>query len=285
MTVTQPAVSMAVAALEKGLGEPLFQRRGRRSELTPLGQQLLPQARRLLALAARDAGDPGRGGAPWWGGCGWARRQGRGGAAGRAAGGVPRRLSARGVSRSPRARWGRCLRRSATGDLDGVVLGERLRGHALDYAPVADDEWLLIAPPGYPWTPGALMAAGGCHSYPVLTLDALREQPLVVAGAEGGSGRREGLAALEERGLVGRAAQIALDVPGEGAGVCGPGGGGLVSRSTWGGRAGRVDRLSPARRSAAAPTAAGPPAARHPHASRRCAVGLAGGTGTGDSGR
>src|SRR5678815_2770088 len=54
--MTQPAVSMAVAALEKGLGggsERLFKRRGQRVELTPLGEQLLPAAQHLLAEATQ----------------------------------------------------------------------------------------------------------------------------------------------------------------------------------------------------------------------------------------
>src|SRR5205809_334153 len=51
--LTQPAVSMSVAALEKALGDRLFRRRGLRVELTPFGHQLLGPARQLLGLAAQ----------------------------------------------------------------------------------------------------------------------------------------------------------------------------------------------------------------------------------------
>ena len=46
--LTQPAVSMRVTALEAALGAPLFERQGRRLALTPLGEHLLPYARRVL---------------------------------------------------------------------------------------------------------------------------------------------------------------------------------------------------------------------------------------------
>ncbi len=47
--VSQPAVSQAIAALETELGEPLFDRLGRRIALTPAGQALLESARRVVA--------------------------------------------------------------------------------------------------------------------------------------------------------------------------------------------------------------------------------------------
>lgn len=51
--MTQPPLSQSIQALEKALGAPLFARTKRHVELTPLGQQWLPQVRE--ALAALDA--------------------------------------------------------------------------------------------------------------------------------------------------------------------------------------------------------------------------------------
>lgn len=49
--LTQPALSRSVRALEDELGQPLFDRLGRRTELTPFGQQVLRRARQLLSDA------------------------------------------------------------------------------------------------------------------------------------------------------------------------------------------------------------------------------------------
>ncbi len=46
--LTQPAVSKRIAALEDSLGARLFDRIGRRAQLTEAGCELLPRARRLL---------------------------------------------------------------------------------------------------------------------------------------------------------------------------------------------------------------------------------------------
>ncbi|HFE39179.1 MAG TPA: LysR family transcriptional regulator [Gammaproteobacteria bacterium] len=50
MNLTQPSVSIRIAALEAELGGVLFERGGRQLSLTPLGQALLPYAKRILAL-------------------------------------------------------------------------------------------------------------------------------------------------------------------------------------------------------------------------------------------
>ena len=47
--LTQPALSRSIRALEDELGLPLFDRVGRRIELTPLGRATLERARRLVA--------------------------------------------------------------------------------------------------------------------------------------------------------------------------------------------------------------------------------------------
>ncbi|MFN7727242.1 MAG: LysR substrate-binding domain-containing protein [Rubrivivax sp.] len=56
LCLTQPALSRSLRALEDELGQPLFDRLGRRSELTPFGQLTLARARELV-LAADDLKD------------------------------------------------------------------------------------------------------------------------------------------------------------------------------------------------------------------------------------
>jgi DNA-binding transcriptional LysR family regulator len=54
LCLTQPALSRSLAALERELGAPLFDRFARSMELTPAGRALLPQAERLVQ-GAREA--------------------------------------------------------------------------------------------------------------------------------------------------------------------------------------------------------------------------------------
>ncbi|MFO1339081.1 MAG: LysR substrate-binding domain-containing protein [Burkholderiaceae bacterium] len=48
MCLTQPALSRSIRALEDELGQPLFDRIGRRSELTSFGREVLQRARQLV---------------------------------------------------------------------------------------------------------------------------------------------------------------------------------------------------------------------------------------------
>lgn len=57
--LTQPALSRSIRALEDELGQPLFDRVGRVSELTPFGREAVKRARELV-LAADDLRDSGR---------------------------------------------------------------------------------------------------------------------------------------------------------------------------------------------------------------------------------
>ncbi|HYP69717.1 MAG TPA: LysR family transcriptional regulator [Variovorax sp.] len=59
MHLTQPALSRSIRALEDELGLPLFDRVGRRNELTPFGKQVLERARQLV-LDAEDLHGSGR---------------------------------------------------------------------------------------------------------------------------------------------------------------------------------------------------------------------------------
>ena len=52
LAMTQPPLSQAIRALEDMLGVALFVRTKRSVELTPVGKDLLPEVRRLLAGAA-----------------------------------------------------------------------------------------------------------------------------------------------------------------------------------------------------------------------------------------
>ena len=56
--LTQPALSRSIRALEAELGQPLFDRIGRRSEVTPFGREVVERARQLV-LAADDLLDVG----------------------------------------------------------------------------------------------------------------------------------------------------------------------------------------------------------------------------------
>jgi len=51
LSMTQPPLSQQIRALEEALGAPLFLRTKRSVELTPVGRDLLPEVRRLLADA------------------------------------------------------------------------------------------------------------------------------------------------------------------------------------------------------------------------------------------
>ena len=53
MFVTQPALSLAVKKLEEDLGVTIFERRQNKVELTPLGEQIVHQAQRVLEEAER----------------------------------------------------------------------------------------------------------------------------------------------------------------------------------------------------------------------------------------
>lgn len=57
--LTQPALSRSIRALEAELGQPLFDRIGRHSEVTPFGREVVERARQLV-LAADDLGASGR---------------------------------------------------------------------------------------------------------------------------------------------------------------------------------------------------------------------------------
>ena len=58
---TQPTISGRIAALEDDLGVKLFDRVGRRVQLTPAGRNLLPRAEQMMALAAEIETSAGEG--------------------------------------------------------------------------------------------------------------------------------------------------------------------------------------------------------------------------------
>ena len=62
--LTQPALSRSIRALEDELGQPLFDRIGRRSELTPFGREVVERARQLVRRGRRPARQR-RAAGPW----------------------------------------------------------------------------------------------------------------------------------------------------------------------------------------------------------------------------
>ncbi len=56
LSVSQPALSQGLRSLERSIGAPLFERVGRRRQLTALGEETLAFARRVLAEAATFEG-------------------------------------------------------------------------------------------------------------------------------------------------------------------------------------------------------------------------------------
>lgn len=221
--ITQPAVSMSVAALEKALGDRLFRRRGQRMELTPLGHQLLGPARQLLALAdqteqalqARRGVVAGRlrlGSATSAGALDLARRLGAFSAA-------HPQVEITLTTDLPAA----LLIALRAGELDALLLAERVRGRSLDHKLLSTDEWVFAVPPAHPWAieavfppADALEGASGAPPLPAVTLDQVRAQPLVLLGTDQPSGlnaRRELTALLEERGLAWRELRLALELP------------------------------------------------------------------------
>ena len=57
--LTQPALSRSIRALEAELGQPLFDRIGRHSEVTPFGREVVERAREIV-LAADDLRESGQ---------------------------------------------------------------------------------------------------------------------------------------------------------------------------------------------------------------------------------
>jgi hypothetical protein len=61
--LTQPALSRSLRALEDEMGQPLFDRVGRRSELTPFGREVLERGRQVVfevdELASTPLSDEG----------------------------------------------------------------------------------------------------------------------------------------------------------------------------------------------------------------------------------
>ncbi len=57
LSLTQPALSVQIKALEESLGQPLFERHGRRVLLTPAGRILVRRARRVLGLVDQTAAE------------------------------------------------------------------------------------------------------------------------------------------------------------------------------------------------------------------------------------
>ena len=238
LNLTQPAVSMAVQALEKTLGgDRLFRRRGQHVELTPAGQRLLGPARRLLTLADEtehvlNAGQTGLAGR---------LRLGAATAAGEIRlaellGGFCPVYPQVQVTLTTEAA-GVLIDQLRAGERDAIVLAERVRGRTLEYLPLAGEEWVFVVPDGEAWASLTAVTDPASGDLPVLAPEQVREQSLVVVAADlpaGAGGRGRLPALLEERGLTGRDLRTVIELPndlavlvavGAGAGI------GLVGRA------------------------------------------------------
>ena len=53
--ITQPTLSIAMKKLEQEMGQPLFQKQGRKAQLTPAGRLALSYARKMLQLERAES--------------------------------------------------------------------------------------------------------------------------------------------------------------------------------------------------------------------------------------
>lgn len=170
--VSQPALSAQVAALERALGVPLFERTSRRVLPTAAGDELLDRARRLLADGA-DLLDAGR-------------RRGDPLAGDLRVGVLPTigpyvlpELSA-GLTRAlPRTRfvWVEeptpvLVRRVSEGSLDAALLAREADLAGLETAEVARDPFVLAVPRRHPLARKGPVSRGELAGHEVLLLAA-----------------------------------------------------------------------------------------------------------------
>src|ERR671924_730061 len=178
--VTQPAVSLQVRSLEKRLGRRLLDRSGRRVEPTEAGLTLYRGAQRMLALEGQLLEELEEGGAGALGGS-----LEVGASTGPGSTVVPvllcefqRRNPAVTVSLSISDTQS-VVERVADRELELGVVGAARRHRGVVFEPFFRDEVVLACPPGHRFAGRSL------------TLDELREEPLIVMQA--GAGVRLGV--------------------------------------------------------------------------------------------
>jgi LysR family hydrogen peroxide-inducible transcriptional activator len=184
--VSQPSLSAQLAQLERALGVRLFERDRRRVLLTPAGQALVARARRVLlevsdlVLAAAHAGDPLVGTlrigviptcSPYL-----------------LPGVTPRlrrdfaRLSVQWTEDKTEA----LIARLAAGTLDAAVVALEAPLGEVDHDVIAQDPFVLVAPPGHPLAAAAApIARDDLRGASVLLLDdghCFRDQALAFCG-------------------------------------------------------------------------------------------------------
>lgn len=186
--VSQPSLSAQVAAVEGALGVPLFERRGRRVQLTTAGAEVVRRARRVLAEADALATDVVRLGDPFdatW----------RIGVIPTIA---PYLLPA--VAPAIRERWPRLhpqwvedktsslVAGLDRGDLDAAILALVPEVEGLAYEVLAEDPFVLAVPRGHPLATKEPATEEDLHGQSVLLLDdghCFRAQALAVCGQAG----------------------------------------------------------------------------------------------------
>ncbi|MDX2167321.1 MAG: LysR substrate-binding domain-containing protein [Deltaproteobacteria bacterium] len=212
--VSQPSLSLQLAALERALGARLFERDKRHVALTPAGAELLARAQRVVAEAdeLRDAAqrlrDPRAGTlrlgvlptiAPY---------------------ALPE-LSRGLANRFPRLRvlWREDKTAALTallgqGDLDAALVALEAELPALEHAVIAEDPFVLAAPPRHRLARGRRVKQTQLAGVPVLLLEdghCFRDQVLAVCeqgGGEQGSFRATSLGTLTQ--MVARGDAITL---------------------------------------------------------------------------
>jgi LysR family transcriptional regulator, hydrogen peroxide-inducible genes activator len=148
LLVSQPALSRSIAKLEEELGQPVFERGGRRLQLTDAGQLLLDRAGEILTLVddtKAQIADDGQNGtlriaaiptvAPYF---------------------LPGVLKATTES-LPLAQFevhecvtAECIRRAHAGEIDVAILALPVDAKYLDVQHLFDEELMLVLPAGHP---------------------------------------------------------------------------------------------------------------------------------------
>jgi len=157
--VSQPTLSVSVKKLESELGVMLFERGGAEVTLTPIGEEIVQQAQRVLDEANRmkeiaDQGrDPLRG----------ALRVGVIYTIGPYL--LPRIIKAM-IDRHPQMPMilqesftVRLLDMMRTGDVDVAVLAEPFDDTGLNVQPLYDEDFLVAVPPQHPWAKRSSIAS------------------------------------------------------------------------------------------------------------------------------
>lgn len=168
LQISQPAVSGHIQALEQRLKTPLFDRTGRNIRLNEVGEILVPMARNLIKeaqqleefIALRRGTILGQ------------LTIGCSTAAGKY---ILPKIMARFMEDHPDVRIvcdvgprGRALDHLSTGEIDLAVSSLRVPRRDIEYAYFADDQLILLVPPGHSWARLSCVALSDLVEYPLI---------------------------------------------------------------------------------------------------------------------